>query len=384
MDPMRICMTVMSDYSNDPRVLREARTLRDDGHDVTVIALWKPGMAYHEYDGSIRIVRVLSRFWKGSKLIHLGYLIAAFPRAISCHSQIYHAHDLNTLLVGYLAGRLQRGILIYDSHELATEIYGLTHKPINRFLWRLLERFLIHRVDLVITVNQYIAEELVRRYAIQRPQVILNASPLPKDSEHHPGDQHVRKMVVYQGGLVPGRGLPTLIEAAARLPHTSWVMVGRGPLEGELRRKAHERGVSDRVHIVTNLSLGESSQYAAMADVALCVIPDTCLNNRLATPNKLYSAIAAGVPIVVSDLPAMGSLVKEFGIGLVVDPTNPEKIAEAVSRILYDEDLRAQLLANVERARLTYNWEVESSKLIGMYRKLSRMIRHQPYAISHK
>ena len=58
-------------------------------------------------------------------------------------------------------------------------------------------------------------------------------------------------------------------------------------------------------------------------------IQPTTLNHRLTTPNKLFEAMAAGVPVVASDLPGMAAIVRETGCGLLVDPTDPAAMAAA-------------------------------------------------------
>ena len=74
--------------------------------------------------------------------------------------------------------------------------------------------------------------------------------------------------------------------------------------------------------------------WVVSADVVAMPIQPTTLNHRLTTPNKLFEAMAAGVPVVASDLPGMADIVRESGRGLLVDPTDPHGIAAAISRIL--------------------------------------------------
>ena len=102
-------------------------------------------------------------------------------------------------------------------------------------------------------------------------------------------------------------------------------------------------------------------------------IQPTTLNHRLTTPNKLFEAMAAGVPVVASDLPGMADIVRETGCGLLVDPTDPAAIAAALSAILdAPADERAAYgERGLAAAHETYNWESQMALLLAEYSRLT-------------
>jgi glycosyltransferase involved in cell wall biosynthesis len=162
-------------------------------------------------------------------------------------ADIYHAHDLNTLPVAYLAVRRYGGKLVYDSHELYTETSNLSRA--ERIVSRLTERFLIRRCHAVITVNDSIARELKARYKIQRPTVIMNCPMLPSHScksnllREKLGLSEKEPLVLYQGGFSPHRGLENLLTAIALVPRGKLVMMGWRRLEEDLRTIAQAKGL---------------------------------------------------------------------------------------------------------------------------------------------
>ena len=112
--------------------------------------------------------------------------------------------------------------------------------------------------------------------------------------------------------------------------------------------------------------------WTASADILVMAIQPTTLNHRLTTPQKLFEALAAGVPVVASDLPGMAGVVTATGCGELCDPLSPASIAGAIRSILgrspaERDALRARVLA---AAHETYNWESQLVVLRELYAQL--------------
>jgi glycosyltransferase involved in cell wall biosynthesis len=112
----------------------------------------------------------------------------------------------------------------------------------------------------------------------------------------------------------------------------------------------------------------------ACADVGGVLINNTSLNHYLSTPNKLFECLAAGVPVVASDFPAIRDVVIGSGepLGIVVDPDDAAAVAAGLRTLLQmpaaeRESLRARCLA---AARELWNWETESGRLVALYGEL--------------
>ena len=202
---MKICMVVNNRFYGDGwvdvRVYKEARSLLAEGHHVTVLAKSDPGesICREEWYEGIRIVRpkyghgsireytkkqILARDLGGKErplagkaedkilrlkknmmvyqgwsfILHcLAFLrpLNLFRLTLNQKADVYHAHDLNTLMVCFLASKIRGAYLIYDSHELWVErnieLKGIKRRW-DRWKWRFIERFLIRMVDRVITV----------------------------------------------------------------------------------------------------------------------------------------------------------------------------------------------------------------------------------------
>ena len=106
---------------------------------------------------------------------------------------------------------------------------------------------------------------------------------------------------------------------------------------------------------------------AAGADVGASLLEDTCLNHRLALPNKLFEYLNAGLPTIVSDFPELGRVVKDFDVGLAVDPSSPDAVAEAIQRMVDNEPERLRWKSNTSKVSETFSWSRASQVMTRAY-----------------
>ena len=180
--------------------------------------------------------------------------------------------------------------------------------------------------------------------------------------------------MLYQGGLAPDRGIEELIAALDELTgNIHLCLLGYGPLEAafadEARRDAH-RG---RLHVLPAVPPTELLDWVASADIVAMPIQPSTLNHRLTTPNKLFEAMAAGVPVVASDLPGMAPIVAETGCGIVCDPTDPASIAAAIRSIfgMSAKERDAMSRRALAAAAGPYSWQAQVEVLLDEYGRLT-------------
>ncbi len=392
-------MFIRNSCRHEARALKEAKTLAEAGHDVRIIAvLDKDTEPYEERDG-FRILRVDTSLARERSVAAEGrppfpgllrrlplkvrrlfaffqYYRRAWRIVKNEPGDIYHCHDLDTLPLGYMARRRYGGRLVYDAHELTTELAYIS-RP-ERVGWRVLERFLIRRADEVMVTGTYRAEYLAKKYRVAAPTVILNCPPLPAAKAH---DRALREklgladdtvpIILYQGGFIRGRGLDKLVLAAVHLDRGVLVLMGWGDLETELRGLVKKKGLERRVYFTEPVAPDRVVYYCMSASVGVVIYLRTSLNNYYATPNKLYEYISAGLLVVSSDFPALKEVVEGYGLGFTFDPEEPESIAAAINWVLGDEQRYDTMRKNALEAARIFNWETESKKLLEIYRRLS-------------
>lgn len=285
---------------------------------------------------------------------------------------VFVAHDLPMLAVARLHAERCGAKLVYDSHELYSE---QEFSECEKKRWAQIETKHIRACNVVITVNASIAAELEKRYQISGVGVVHNADralapPVPSKLFH------VRfklpestKILLLQGGLSAGRNLESLVAAMAHVRDDSiaLVILGDGALSKPLAAMVKNLDLGRRVFFHPAVAQEVLPLYTVAADAGVIPYQATCLNNYLCTPNKLFEFIAAGLPILASDLPEIARLVKGCDLGLVGDMSTPEKIGQLIEVFFGDGSRILSWKRNVHSARSNICWEVESKRLVSIY-----------------
>jgi glycosyltransferase involved in cell wall biosynthesis len=300
-------------------------------------------------------------------------------RLVAPNADIYHGMAYMGVPVALALGRRQAvNAVIYDARDIYVDAHNLARlpRPARALLGRV-ERRWARRANRVVTVNQGYAEVMAARWGMRLPLVVMNCSDArlaPRDRRFHDrfGLSAETAVVLYHGGLSPERGIEQLIAAMAQLPRCVLVLMGYGALESRLPAMIAEHGLADRVRLLPPVPPGELLDWVAAADIAAMPIQASTLNHLLTTPNKLFEAMAAGVPVVASDLPGMSRIIAETGCGLTCDPADPSSIAAAIRRIVDDPTAAKRMgAAGLAAASGTYSWTGQVEKLAAEYTSLT-------------
>ncbi len=322
---------------------KEVTALRSAGADARVLALAEPQ-------------RRLARIAAGWRLVE---------SARRAGADIYHVHDPELLPAAVLLAWRTRRPVIYDAHEYLGETTKTKRWLPTRLRAPLAvvaeraEQILAGRLRATVTAN----EDLAARFAASGSRAVsVNNSPLASSfAEPTPP---TGQTVLYVGGLGPLRGLPLMKRAfpLVQVEGGQLVLVGPGD-PGELPDGVRHLGVVDHAEIA-----------ALLAGAAVAWIPlQRHGNYDRAVPTKLIEAMAAGRPVVVSDLPRMAAIVRSARCGIVVTPDDPEAHAAAIRQLLEHPDQAAQMGAAGRRAFLDhFAFEGQAAKLVGLYREVLR------------
>ena len=382
-DPGRgrhVVMLLRNPFTHDSRVEKEARTLIGAGYRVSVVADAAEGLPSRERRDGIEVRRLDRRV---RRIPGLRFVVheARLARALRAQKpDILHAHDSNALIAVGVAARSLGVPFVYDAHDLwlgrPRRERGRLYFALNHLLYRLVEGLLVPRAAVTFTVSEPIARHLRRRYRLRRVEMVPNY-PEPGT----PGARselrslvgggsigHRGVLVLYLGGLMAGRGLEQLVDAIGLAPSTELAILGDGPLAPDLLRRAAGVGAADRVHLLAPVAPEEVTAYAASADIGVSPIVPSCLNYRYSLPNKLFQYMAAGIPVVASDLPQVREVVEGTGCGVVVDTTRPAAIARAIERLAGDPgEARAMGVRGRAAVEERYHWAAAGAVLVRAY-----------------
>lgn len=389
----RIALVLPSTGEFDSRAQRLAETLAGRGHEVTILARWSPGVEREETREGVRIVRVPVAAADGATLPRVVVRLVSRVRPIrvwlETRSQgrrigelapdveVVHAMAfLGLAAARWLRRRRPRLRIVFDARDIYAEARNIARLPRPaRWLFKAVERRWARAAAAIVTTNEAYAEVMRARFG--RPVVVvMNA---PRRSEEPPRDGRrfhdalglpaTARVVLYHGGLDRDRGIEVLLDALPELPPDAvLVLMGYGPLEPTLRQRAAATD-DRRWHLLPAVPPAELLGWVASAAVVAIPIQPTSLNHLLTTPNKLFEALAAGVPVVAADLPGIAAIVRDTGIGLLCDPTSPRAVAAAVREVLaWDDDARAMIRDRARAAiRDRYSWEAQVGPLLEAY-----------------
>lgn len=357
-----LAMAVTNDLVTDQRLHRIASTLSENGINVTLIGRWTRNLPENRIP--FRIVRLNPLVQKGF-LFYAFFNLRLFFHLLFCRYDAVTANDLDTLTACFLACRLKRIPVLYDSHEYFTALPELINRPFVRKVWLFLEQMMLPHIRFVSTVSYPIAEiywqlygvraEIVRNVPVYRPST-------PKPKNDRPGT------IIYQGSINMGRGIENVIKALHYLPEVVFIIAGEGYLLRSLQQLVKEEGVMHRVTFTGRLLPEILYQYTIRADVGISLEERIGDNYYYALPNKLFDYIQARIPVLVSAFPAMKEIVDSYKIGYTTESQDPEHLASLLREMLFNDLLRKEWQVNLERAAQELCWENEKEKLLQIYR----------------
>jgi glycosyltransferase involved in cell wall biosynthesis len=388
-----IVMLVCSSLPVDPRVEREAKTLVEHGFRVKILCpQWCPVTPKPNWGPNIAItVLPATAAGMGDDFPYLQPW-ALLEAALAEPAWAYHAHDLDTAMPALLAAAKRRVPCVCDFHEWYSENVtydfqrGMYHPHhwSKKLVFQLVERLAMRTASRVITVCDSIGKALEQQYGRARTVAIIrNIPPMQNVTGGRPPGELRRKLripaghrvVLYQGGVGPSRNLEPVIRAMAHVPEAALVI--RGPAieyfsEAYLKLAA-ESGATGRVFCLPAVPSARVVAEARAADMGLwTLLANVGLNFKYSLPNKVFEYLAAGLPLLGADLPEVRRLVDRYGLGLCFDPECPRSIADAINRLVLDDNFLRTCRANIAGALNDLRADREWSKLADIYFRLQR------------
>lgn len=366
MRPTTILMLLTNAYEPDQRVRQEALALIGLGYRVCLLA-WDRDLKApaSECMEGVEVERVFLRSAHGRGTTQMFFYAALYLkllwRGLRMRFDAVHCHDLDTLPLGFLLGKLKRKPIVYDAHESFPDMLeGSVHSGVRRWLVRL-EDFLIRRTDLLITVGEKLRRHFENRGA-RRSVVVGNWKRLGDFARTDAQNLAVRRqlgiperalVVVCVTQLLKDRKLEELIGALDLCPDVYAIIGGKGVLEDRVKEAAAN---NPRILYVGLASTRQIADYTCASDVVYYGFDPDNPNARYSAPNKLYEALSAGRPLITGDFGEIADVVRRSNCGVVLPRYSVETVAGALSQ-LRDSASREALAQNAgQTGRTAMNW----------------------------
>lgn len=370
MKSKRIIVSVTNDLYTDQRVHKVCSFLHDNDFDVLLVGR-KLKNSKSITDRPYKTKRFRLFFTKGA-LFYANYNLRLFFFLLFSKFDVLLSNDLDTLLANYCAHRVKRkSRLVYDSHELFTEVPELISRPKTRAFWLKIEENIFPKLETVITVNQSIADIYGKKYK-KKLFVVRNVSErwIPEQLQskkelHLPEDKHI---IILQGsGINVDRGSEEAVLAMKYIENALFLIVGSGDVIPQLKTMVEKENLSEKVRFVGRVPYSLMMNYTFHADLGLSLDKDTNLNYRYSLPNKLFDYIHTNTPIICSDLVEIRKIVEKYDVGRVIPSHQPKDIAKTITEILAQPEQLALLKSNCEQAAKVENWSHECTILEEIY-----------------
>ena len=305
-----------------------------------------------------------------------GYLSFAIGRALgSGRADAIYTRDLGVAAAFLRIPRGVRAPLVYESHGYSPEVSGAlpdlvatAQRPGAAKLARLRarEERVWRRAEGYVTITGGLADQLRTRFGQRDRLAVIPDGTRGTGSPADPALPRPDPVVGYAGHLYPWKGVDILLDSLARLPLARGLIVGGHEQEPDLQRlksAAAALGIAARVTFTGQVPPSEVPQLLRKADVLALPNPASAISTFYTSPLKLFEYMAAGRPIVASDLPAIREVLRHEVTALLVPPGDPGALAASVQRLASDPSLGPALARAASAAVLDYSWERRAGRI---------------------
>lgn len=334
------------------------------------------------------LVNKLPQYLRFKQLVHVSalanslmyYASVVFKIIISCEKNTYYTRDPNLVsFISIFLPQVVRENVFLELHTLSS-----THRRKTRQIK------ILKKCAGVITVTSAMRTRLIEQgmkpssIIVEPDAVDLKFFDVPFDKFGARNELNLQqdiKIAAFVGKYHTNgeeKGIPEILVAASRLaksyPDLHFYFIG-GPLErvSKYQQIMKQLELSDeRVKFIEKQPISEVPLWLKSADILLMPHPYSEFYAFYVSPLKMFEYMSSGRPIVASDLPAITEVLEHNVNALLGKPGDSTDIANNISMLLDDEDLRNMLSSEAKRTVLNYTWSSRVKRLISFIREKSQ------------
>lgn len=365
---MKIAHLTSVHHARDTRILyKECTSLAEAGHAVYLVAY---GDSFEHH--GVKVIglgeKPSNRFMRIARGVK-----QVVDKGLALDCQVYHLHDPELLP---FIPRLKRAgkKVIFDSHEdVPQQLLEKEWLPARRLVSRVygrLEKHFMRKADAVIGVTPHLVERLA---AINPHTVMVTNYPVLTAAEEVPATAQTGTddtYLCFVGRISEDWNHMAIVKALQKVKGVRYVLCGKPDSQAYVDSLAEldGNGVLDYRGMIGHQEV--QALYAGALAGASWLLPSPNSGGNLGTlgNNKLFEQMAAGIPVIISDLKLWMDIIYKYDCGLVVESGDVDRFAAAVSTLLADRGLARKMGRNgCHAVESEFNWGTQSRVLLGLY-----------------
>ena len=276
-----------------------------------------------------------------------------------------HLHSINYLTGWFdLRGLGRKAPLVSTVHDVRPHRHQLPAWTEDRLL-----RELYRRAGHLIVFHEVLRDELVADFGVDSECVSVLPHPLQVrfDSNESDGvsEGGTPRVLFFGGMLRPNKGVSVLVEALQMLQHVDARFFLTGSGEGHFVTELESARSRDVVVETGHITEPRKEALFRAADVVVMPYTETHSQSGI-----LADAYSFGVPLIVTDVGAVGPTVRDDGSGWVVESGSARALAEAIEYAVEDSDARKLARRNVRTAAMAHSYPVVGARVRRLYDEL--------------
>lgn len=322
------------------------------------------------------VLNIHIHFIWGYSFYLLCFLTIFFLRVFK-NIRIIYLREIGVTRYLLLVKSLLRCKLLYEAHSLESMEQKEMQKllsggvtPDKNRLGKILKRetkILINVDGLIVTSNS-LKHTMQKYLGISRTATIIpNGVTIPeKPSIHFFKKQHSRSLI-YTGQLYPWKGVDVLIKALREIPDAMLTIVGGLSYEKDiyrLKRLVKKITIEDRVQFIGFIPHRDIKKYLEEADIGVIPLADNVTSRYFTSPLKMFEYMAAGLPIIASDLPTIREVLIDHENAVLVKPGDPKDLAHGIRELLDNRELANKLSQKAYEDVKQCSWDMRAEKII--------------------
>lgn len=343
-------------------MIKICSSLANAGYDVTLVGrLRKKSIPI--LPNNYRQKRLFCFFDKG-KLFYAEYNLRLFFYLLFVKCDAICAIDLDTIMPVYYSTLIKSKKRIYDAHELFCEMKEIVTRPSIYKLWKKIERKYVPKFQLGYTVNEPIALEFKKMYGCDY-EVVRNIA----EKKNVAASNKKEKYILYQGAINEGRCFESLIPAMLQV-NATLLLCGDGNFMEETKALVAKYNLQEKIIFKNMVSPAALRPITEAAYIGLTFIENNGLSNYYSLANRFFDYMYGYTPQVCVNFPVYSQLNEVHKVAVLINNTDEQTIADAINKLLTNQELWDELHENCKLASLEWNWEKEEKRLINYYNNI--------------